>query len=63
MLGLTQPTIARHIEALELGFGLKLFVRSQQGLSPTDGALELKHLCLVARGDFRGNDARRFRAC
>jgi DNA-binding transcriptional LysR family regulator len=41
-LGLTQPTIARHIETLEQGFGLKLFVRSQQGLSPTEGALALK---------------------
>jgi len=41
-LGLTQPTIARHIEALEQDIGLELFVRSQQGLSPTDGALELK---------------------
>jgi DNA-binding transcriptional LysR family regulator len=46
MLGLTQPTIARHIEALEEGFGLKLFVRSQQGLSPTEGALELKPYAL-----------------
>jgi DNA-binding transcriptional LysR family regulator len=41
-LGLTQPTIARHIEALEQGIGLELFVRSQRGLSPTEGALELK---------------------
>ena len=41
-LGLTQPTIARHIEALEQSIGLKLFVRSQQGLSPTEGALELR---------------------
>src|SRR5262249_27831972 len=41
-LGLTQPTIARHIEALEQSIGLELFVRSQQGLSPTEGALELK---------------------
>jgi DNA-binding transcriptional LysR family regulator len=41
-LGLTQPTIARHIEALEQGVGLELFVRSQQGLSPTEGALALK---------------------
>src|SRR5215468_12128029 len=42
VLGLTQPTIARHIEALEQSIGLELFVRSQQGLSPTEGALELK---------------------
>jgi DNA-binding transcriptional LysR family regulator len=41
-LGLTQPTIARHIEALEQSIGLELFIRSQQGLSPTEGALELK---------------------
>ena len=41
-LGLTQPTIARHIEALEHSVGLELFVRSQRGLSPTEGALELK---------------------
>ncbi|MBO0753828.1 MAG: LysR family transcriptional regulator [Bradyrhizobiaceae bacterium] len=45
-LGLTQPTIARHIEALEQSLGLKLFVRSQQGLSPTEGALELKPYAL-----------------
>jgi DNA-binding transcriptional LysR family regulator len=48
-LGLTQPTVARHIEALERGIGVELFVRSQQGLSPTDGALELKpHADLMA---------------
>jgi DNA-binding transcriptional LysR family regulator len=41
-LGLTQPTIARHITALEQSIGLELFVRSRQGLSPTEGALELK---------------------
>lgn len=41
-LAVTQPTIARHIEALEQSVGFELFVRSQQGLSPTEGALELK---------------------
>ncbi len=41
-LALTQPTLARHIEALEQGVGFELFTRSQQGLLPTDGALELK---------------------
>lgn len=41
-LDLTQPTVARHIEALEQGVGLELFVRSQQGLSPTEGGLALK---------------------
>jgi DNA-binding transcriptional LysR family regulator len=41
-LGLTQPTIARHIDALEAAVGFELFTRSQQGLAATDGALELK---------------------
>jgi DNA-binding transcriptional LysR family regulator len=41
-LGLTQPTMARHIEALEHAVGFELFTRSQQGLSATEGALELK---------------------
>jgi DNA-binding transcriptional LysR family regulator len=41
-LGPTQPTIARHIEALETSIGFELFVRSRQGLNPTEGALELK---------------------
>lgn len=41
-LGLTQPTLARHIDALETAVGFELFVRSQQGLAPTEGALELK---------------------
>src|SRR5690242_466234 len=41
-LGLTQPTIARHIEGLEASVGFELFIRSRQGLSPTEAALELK---------------------
>jgi DNA-binding transcriptional LysR family regulator len=41
-LGLTQPSVARHIDALEAAIGADLFVRSQRGLSPTDAALELK---------------------
>jgi DNA-binding transcriptional LysR family regulator len=40
-LNLTQPTLARHIEALEQTLGIDLFVRSQQGLAPTDAALAL----------------------
>ena len=40
-LGLTQPTMARHIEALESAVGFELFTRSQQGLAATEGALEL----------------------
>lgn len=41
-LGLTQPTVARHIEALEQAIGGALFLRSQRGLSPTDRALALR---------------------
>jgi hypothetical protein len=40
-LGLTQLTIVRHLDALEAWLGLELFVRSPQGLSPTEAALEL----------------------
>lgn len=41
-LGLTQPTIGRHIEALETLLEQQLFTRSQQGLAPTEAALALK---------------------
>jgi DNA-binding transcriptional LysR family regulator len=41
-LGLTQPTLGRHIEALEDTLGQHLFTRSQQGLTPSEAALALK---------------------
>lgn len=41
-LGLTQPTLARHVAALEEAVGGSLFVRSPRGLDPTDAALALK---------------------
>ena len=41
-LGLTQPTVGRHIESLEAALGLKLFTRSFDGFSPTDAANELR---------------------
>lgn len=41
-LGLTQPTVGRHIEALEQAIGLPLFTRSQRGLAATEAALELR---------------------
>ncbi|WP_370677043.1 LysR family transcriptional regulator [Pleomorphomonas sp. PLEO] len=41
-LGLTQPSIARHIDALEEAVGTPLFLRTARGLSPTDAAMELK---------------------
>jgi DNA-binding transcriptional LysR family regulator len=40
-LALTQPTIGRHIDALEAALGLALFTRSRAGLQPTAGALGL----------------------
>ncbi|MET3598664.1 LysR family transcriptional regulator [Martelella mangrovi] len=43
-LGLTQPTVGRHIEALEAEAGQQLFTRSQRGLEPTDTALSMRHL-------------------
>ncbi|MGK9203712.1 LysR family transcriptional regulator [Sinorhizobium meliloti] len=41
-LGLTQPTVGRHIDALETSVGFPLFTRSPHGLMPTDAALELR---------------------
>ncbi|WP_440411522.1 LysR family transcriptional regulator [Neorhizobium petrolearium] len=41
-LGLTQPTVGRHIDVLEQAVGYQLFTRSQQGLLPTEPALALK---------------------
>ncbi|MBC9208990.1 LysR family transcriptional regulator [Roseomonas aerophila] len=42
VLGLTQPSIARHIAALEQATGAALFVRTQRGLAPTEAAQELR---------------------
>jgi len=41
-LGLTQPTVGRHIEALEADLGAALFTRSVGGLAPTEAALALR---------------------
>jgi DNA-binding transcriptional LysR family regulator len=41
-LGTTQPTVGRHVEALEKAFGTTLFTRSPTGLLPTDAAHELR---------------------
>ena len=41
-LGIAQPTVGRHIAALEKSLGLTLFTRSQHGLLPTEAALELQ---------------------
>lgn len=41
-LGMTQPTVGRHIDNLEAALALKLFTRSFDGFAPTEAALELK---------------------
>ena len=41
-LDLTQPSVARHVDALEAAVGAPLFLRTARGLSPTDAALELR---------------------
>jgi DNA-binding transcriptional LysR family regulator len=41
-LGLTQPTVGRHIDALEAALGLTLFTRSPRGLTPSPAALALE---------------------
>lgn len=41
-LDTTQPTVGRHIEALEKALGVALFTRSQLGLTPTAAALEMR---------------------
>ncbi|MDL5364299.1 LysR substrate-binding domain-containing protein [Xanthomonas sp. NCPPB 2654] len=41
-LALTQPTVGRHVAALEKALAVPLFVRSQTGLLPTDAALALR---------------------
>lgn len=40
-LGLTQPTLGRHVDQLEAGLGVPLFTRSRDGLAPTERALAL----------------------
>jgi DNA-binding transcriptional LysR family regulator len=39
--GATQPTLSRHVRELETVLGVILFIRSAQGLDPTDAALSL----------------------
>jgi DNA-binding transcriptional LysR family regulator len=41
-LGLTQPTVGRHIDALEQALGLSLFTRSQSGFIATDAGYALE---------------------
>ena len=41
-LGITQPTVGRHVAALEQALGVVLFTRSQTGLLPTEAAQSLR---------------------
>lgn len=41
-LGLTQPTVGRHVQELESALDTKLFTRSQNGLRPTHAAITLE---------------------
>lgn len=41
-LGLTQPTLGRHVEQIEAALGQALFVRSQRGLTATPAAETLR---------------------
>ena len=41
-LGTTQPSVGRHVAALEAALGVPLFTRSPEGLKPTPTALSLR---------------------
>ena len=41
-LGVAQPTVGRHVAALEKSLGLSLFTRSQTGFLPTEAAQSLR---------------------
>jgi len=51
-LGLSQPTLGRHVDALEQKLGVTLFERSLQGLKPTETALRLLEPVKVAQSAF-----------
>ena len=48
-LGLSQPTLGRHIDALEEKLGVTLFERTLQGFAPTETALRLREPVKVAQ--------------
>lgn len=51
-LGLTQPTLGRHIAELEEMLGTALFVRSPQGLVPIEAALGMRERLEAAESAF-----------
>ena len=49
-LGISQPTVGRHIESLEDHLGTSLFIRTGQGLQLTEtGEIILEHVHHMAR--------------
>lgn len=48
-MGMAQPTVGRHIDALEKALGVALFTRSQTGLLPTDAARALQPFAQAMR--------------
>lgn len=50
-LGLTQPTVGRHIDLLEETLGLKLFIRGREGMRLTEKGTDL----VTAAGELMGN--------
>lgn len=49
-MGVAQPTVGRHVQALERAFGVVLFTRSQTGLAPTEAADALLPHALAMQG-------------
>ncbi len=47
ILNITQPSVTRSIHSLELELGLELFIRSSEGLMPTDFAFRLYRRALT----------------
>lgn len=50
-LGITQPTVGRHIAELEASFKHTLFTRSRTGLMPTEAALTLRSYAEAMRSN------------
>ena len=48
-MGMAQPTVGRHVDALEKALGVVLFTRSQTGLLPTEAALALQPFAQTMR--------------
>ncbi|NIY75969.1 LysR family transcriptional regulator [Thalassospira sp. HF15] len=54
VLGLTQPTVGRHVDELQDHLGVVLFTRSQAGLVPTDTAISLLPHATAVQSAARG---------